>query len=574
MLLRLRLLPQGLRMFLLAFVFTASIHGQSVHSHFTEIPSSPIADRTKSPDLWPSGPTALPAEISSFEKIEQPVFPLLSGKKENDFPIVRPKRPLNVANFEKIVLPISEIDVGVLDIQGRFGTGFCLDPKCRFVGTNYHVAVIAHSTKIKGSRVIRRYLATGPDDDDATLNNGTALPHPMKYAIGRDLAIFELQRPPSGYHGIDFSTEDLRPGQEVDIYCYPKESADPFRSLRVFQGSFRGQTTAGLLAFDYEAVAGQPIRPGASGGIVVDRPTQRIVGILSATAITDELTALAVPVEALARFVAKVEPSLATKMFPATIGSPPTLQDIYQPLVRTHTGGLEHRPQETADITILREKAQFLADSIHNFIAVQTFSWGSGFNPPAANSAYEIRMIDGFQRFRKFPNGKEEFQDVPLPPLGTVLGTAAEWSLLPEMIGTALHLKIVRREDTVINGHQLKVFQYYADAEDNLCKFKSVLDLGVFAWNRVATVNCYGEVWTDANTNIVRISSHYELSGSWKGLEVAVIYGWLNRQNELPKLVPVTFSTQAIYKKKLYWCRGRFENYQVFDSRVRMVSVH
>jgi hypothetical protein len=41
-------------------------------------------------------------------------------------------------------------------------TGLCLDPACRFIGTNYHVAMMARPRKIRGERVVQLYLATGP----------------------------------------------------------------------------------------------------------------------------------------------------------------------------------------------------------------------------------------------------------------------------------------------------------------------------------------------------------------------------------------------------------------------------
>src|SRR5690242_6497395 len=101
-----------------------------------------------------------------------------------------------------------------------FGTGFCVDPECRLIGTNYHVAAIARPHKIKGEEVIQRYLATGPDDEGATLNDYTS-ERPLKYNLNRDLAIFELRHPIPHYHGIAFSLDDLELDQQVDIYAYP-----------------------------------------------------------------------------------------------------------------------------------------------------------------------------------------------------------------------------------------------------------------------------------------------------------------------------------------------------------------
>ena len=43
-------------------------------------------------------------------------------------------------DFNKTVVPITKLQsYGVLQTV-KFGTGFCIDPDCRFIGTNYHVA--------------------------------------------------------------------------------------------------------------------------------------------------------------------------------------------------------------------------------------------------------------------------------------------------------------------------------------------------------------------------------------------------------------------------------------------------
>src|ERR1041385_6875533 len=71
-------------------------------------------------------------------------------------------------DLRKTVLPISKLKWAGLGVEGEFGTGFCLDPECRFFGTNYHVAMMARPRKIKGEKVIQRYLATGPNDEGAS----------------------------------------------------------------------------------------------------------------------------------------------------------------------------------------------------------------------------------------------------------------------------------------------------------------------------------------------------------------------------------------------------------------------
>ncbi len=84
-------------------------------------------------------------------------------------------------DLSKTVLPITKLKWAGLGVEGEFGTGFCLDPECRLIGTNYHVAMMARPRKIKGERVIQRYLATGPDDEGASMNEGFS----VTYGNGR-----------------------------------------------------------------------------------------------------------------------------------------------------------------------------------------------------------------------------------------------------------------------------------------------------------------------------------------------------------------------------------------------------
>jgi hypothetical protein len=487
-------------------------------------------------------------------------------------------------HFSETVVPIASIKItpsvklGIsgklgpqLDVGAYLGTGFCLDPPCRFIATNYHVAMTTQAHKVKGEKIIERYFATGPDDEGATPN---FIPNvgPLPYATKRDLAIFELGRSLPHHHGLSFSLDELQVGQEVDIYGYPRGTIAPIRTLTRFPATFKGHTTSGLLAFDYQLSADEPIRvAGASGGIVIVRKTEKIVGILSETT---ETTALAVPVQTLVEFVSKVKPFLAARIFPTTKEVSPISADLYPKFAEPPTAGLEHRPDEPAEVKVLREKAQFLADSIRNFIAVQTFEWGSGENNvPVALAEYEVRVVDGNQRFREYPEGKKELEELPLTEVKAGVGTGGEWSELPQMVGMAPKFKIHQFPDSIINGRRIKIFQYRAEVEDGICVFKEINDFLLFKINKVVTATCYGEVWTDEDTNILRISVHLDLSGvKWRDYQSVVTYGWLRRTDEAPRLVPLTISTQAKYGKKIYWCRGAFMHYQVFSTRVKFLS--
>ena len=461
-------------------------------------------------------------------------------------------------------------------IEEDFGTGFCIDPDCRLIGTNYHVAVFARPRKIKGQEVIQRYLATGPDDEGATLNDYLS-ERPLKYTLNRDLAIFELRHPVPHYHGIAFSLDDLELDQEVDIYAYPAGAINPVRSLVRFHGAYKGETTQGFHAFEYSRTNGKPIHGGASGGLVVDSKTQKVVGVLSRAGLgkNGKEVALAVPVRSLADFVSKVQPWLANRIFPTAEEQaiPPDLADLYPKFQwPTATGSLQHRAEEPPAVKALRSKAQILADSMRNFVAVQTFSWGRGNQAPTAMAEYEVQVLEGFQRFREYPDGKKELQDVPFPPVNTVVVPGGEWSELPQMVGADLHLKIHEAADTVVNGRPIKVFQYVADVEDGVCVFKSVRDYGFFEASKIVNIPCHGEVWTDEDLNIVRISQHLELLGKWQDYQSVVTYGWLRLADNTPRLAPLTVSTQAEFKNKAYWCRGLFTNYRMFSSKTKIMS--
>ena len=210
----------------------------------------------------------------------------------------------------------------------------------------------------------------------------------------------------------------------MDICAFPRETNHPIRRLMQFHSTYRGEASAGLLAFDFSLSAGKTIRPGASGGIVVDSKTQQIMDVLSAIAMNRDATALAVPIQSLVDFVSKTEPYLAQDIYPSIKTISPVSADIYPKLLTPPVAdSLQRRPEESAEVKLLRGKSQLLADSMRNLIAVQTFAWGAGNKVPAAVSEYEVRVLDGYQRFRKFPNGKKEWKDVPFPPLNTADGS-------------------------------------------------------------------------------------------------------------------------------------------------------
>lgn len=469
----------------------------------------------------------------------------------------------------KTVFPISELRFVGVELQAEFGTGFCVDLACRFIGTNYHVAMLGRPRRIKGEKVVQRYLATGPDDEDATVQYVPGLGR-MKYAVSRDLAIFELRRPLSNHRGVSFDSDELRAGQPVTIYSYPKDSIKPIRNLVACHAAFIAKDTDGLLTFQYSPNE-KKIRPGASGGIVLDDATGNIVGVLSAIATEAESVALAVPIDSLSDFVHKIEPYLAQRLFPSGKTISPLTADLYPKFVPRVVDGLQHRPEESPAVKRLRRSAQSLTDGMRDFVATQTFEWGAGNGEPSAFAIYEIRVVDGVQKFRELPNGRKEYEEVPFPPLNTTVSAGPEWFELARMVGTELDLKIHEAPDAVVGEKRIRVFQYAGAREDRVCPWHVVLEFGFFKINRHLMPSCFGEVWTDDEMNIIRMSLHLEgASGGWDNPETQVTYGWLRRKNEAPRLTPLTIAVQAESHKKLYWCRGQFTNYRTFESRVKI----
>ena len=499
--------------------------------------------------------------------------------------------PSATADLNSTVLPLTEFKVKLkpkfkptallhplgavapeLELGARLGTAFCVDPECRFIGTNYHVAASMRVRKIKGIEVVDQYLATGLNDRGVSLNHLSSGEF-LSYNLSRDLAMFELLRPLPHHHGRPYSLDDMRPGQKVDIYCYPRESITPKRSLVQFHGEFRGETDKGLLAFAYELSGDKAIRGGASGGVVVDRNTGRIVGILSEMAEDGSALVFAVPAQTLADFVNKVRPYLAESIFPNAEYVSPVAPDFYPKFVPPRIDALQQRPEEPPEVKMLRSKAQQLADSIRDFIAVQTFAWGSGNSAPLATGEYEVRVLDGQQTYREYPDGRKLLKDHgPLPPYGRSISTGNDWADLPKMVGTEWQLKVKQAPNAVVNGRPVKVFQFRADIEDGLCQFEDINDYYFFSWSKIHTYSCYGEVWTDQDINILRISQNFEMRGRWKKFRSVVTYGWLRRKDEAPRLIPITVSDKAEWGKRVYWCRGEFINYQVFTTKARILS--
>lgn len=467
---------------------------------------------------------------------------------------------------EHVVFPITDFKPDIKRLSPfsmKFGTGFCLDRDCRFVGTNYHVAkVMGKYVRIKGVFSAHRYVDSDPHDagaQDVNLVGGGSL----KYTPAHDLAIYEMRHPVKNFHGIAFDVEDLKNSPEVDIYAYPY-NWDPKRGLVRWHGKFIGKTRQGLLAFSYDEGR---VRGGASGGIVVNSKTKKIIGILNCTGESKDRIALAVPVKELSDFVARAQPYLQATLFPKTVFVSPVAVDLYRPYIWPRAERLSQRLAEPSEVVKLRRAAQRLADSMRNFTATETFVWGRDNREPEVTEAYETLIVDGWQRWRR--QGKRFYDNVPFPPLSDFTVSGPEWSELPRMVGTELNLKIHQAPDAVVGGRTVHVFQYTANVEDRVCSFRTLMNYGFFQRSTTKFYDCHGEVWMDESGIILRISEALDLSGPWYRWWGVMTYGWLEKDGK-QYLVPITIATQAD-QTKTYWCRGLFTDYEIFGVKARLV---
>ena len=469
---------------------------------------------------------------------------------------------------QQTVVPITKLHFYGPVGKIAFGSGFCLDPECRFIVTNSHVVkAMGKWFSIQHEPVVRTWLDSGPDEEGATAVGSNPL---------HDLAIVELWRSLSkkGFHGLDYNTtsaDDLAIGQDINIYSYPLES-NPKRKLLRFEGKYLGVNQNGLLAFSYKPDP-QHIRGGASGGMVIDSKGH-VLAVVSAMALNMDNIVLGVSVEVLSAFVSKVQPYLAERLFPQTVLIPPVQPDFYPPWVpeRVSAQELQKRQLEPPDVQLLRDKAQAVVDNTRSLIAVQSYEWGKGSaaNDPQAVAAYEVREIAGQQRYREYPDGKREMKEVPWPDVESVI-PGNHWSSIATMVAKEYHLQIRRMPDVDWRGQTLRAFQFFGAKEDDVCGFDNITDRFLFFVHHVGTYACGGEVWTDQDENIIRLSVGYHIPEFEQDYRVEVTFGWID-VNGVKSLVPATISSQLQEKSHLLWCRGLFTDYHQFQSQARLIS--
>jgi hypothetical protein len=487
----------------------------------------------------------------------------------------------------------------------RLGTAWCLTPDCDLMITNHHVLqFIGHKLAINGERVGASWSATGPNDQNARFV--PSYTESYKYTQVRDLAILRMKKPMSrrGMHGVRIYAGELRGGEPVTIMSYPAGK------LTVTTGHFDSMVEDGILKFDLAS----PLAAGCSGGLILNERDEA-VGVLFALQ-PSRMSAYAVPIWSLADFIKKVQPQAYADLF---------LGEVFRPnihgrlLLRAETantemnldlgeeaasglspnfmaaaiGGLnpiavlpamflrsaitvpplpeEHRstelqsrPKESVEVQTLRQRAQAMVEQMANFLSLQTLTL-------ADNTVWQhqVRVIDGQQVFTK-PDGTN-LMELPIPHLGVVPGS--EWRDLPQMVGSNLRLPLRYIGERTENKQKMKVFQFNATEEDGVCAIR--IKRGALSRTWKGSVPCRGEVWTDADFNILRITEEMTLPQK-TGMErctTVVLYGWLHGADASNHLVPSAIWLQAQGRNgRTVESTANFSSYHLFRAKARIMA--
>jgi Trypsin-like peptidase domain len=468
-------------------------------------------------------------------------------------------------------------------VSVEVATGWCVDPECDVVITNYHVMnVIGPHTKIKGVRVVEVASATSEADHDARV-----LPTvlgPMKFAPGRDISLLTMAEPLArkGMHAVPFYLGQLDPGQKVTAMGFPGGK------LRSIQGTFVQEYAEGLLSFEMA----HEVSPGISGALVIDEKG-RAVGLAIGFS-SDHHSMYAVPVWSVADFIRKTKPQLYAKLFTDEIyrgtenskvkgeqpqdepeeptvdvfaeDFPASLQEGFSPVpvlpedYLLLNDALPNTPiirqNVSAAVLSLRRSAQLMSLQMKNFVARQTLLLSNG-----GIWQHELQVVDGRQRFRTI-NGKDLFE---LPLKGNLV-PGAEWSELVKAIGFNSSLAVRFERDTTIGNQAVKVFHYQVRPEDQICQLRVARKFHGM-WK--GSVPCTGAIWTDGQFRILRITQDMtpplDETGV-AGFRIVILYGWWGQ-----RLVPVAMYLRTrTTDGKTFVSRAKFDDYRVFTATTKI----
>ena len=490
----------------------------------------------------------------------------------------------------------------------NFGTGYCFgQAKCDYILTNHHVADRAGSPLwINGVKVLRTYDATGPQDKDAVWTR-SANGHLFKMAPVRDIAIYRLDHPIKGKHGIPFFPGQLQDGENLEVYGHPRGG-----KLLMIETTFFGEGGDGLLYLKAKAGNEVNVAPGISGSLVVNGRNQA-VGLVQG--ISKNGIVAVVPVWSLADFVKSVLPSkytetlsgeeigklyrpgdativpidfdseseaLAKEVGPEEGVSPrPVLSEncLWNGIDRTLDGVVgdfansDHRTRipESESVRTLRKNAEVMLEQTDDLLAVGTSSAFGG-HDPEISIQYQLRMADGNEELiRDGKKIKRLFSSID-----NGIGLEGGWSEFPRRIGSEVNLFIQQADDLVLPAWgMVKVFRYEGKTEDGVAQMEyDTYYLPGLHTTKVITVPIRGEVWTDENLNILRIHEELDAPPSKKWIKVhsSILYGWLDMQEGVRKLVPtaIIVTGERTDNHQRYTTLTRITNYHQFTVSVRI----
>jgi len=252
---------------------------------------------------------------------------------------------------------------------------------------------------------------------------------------------------------------------------------------------------------------------------------------------------------------ASPEPVLPLGYLEEGLGQPfPTLVAPPMRLVTTR--------QESTDVRELRRRAQGMIEQMANFKALQTLRLNTE-GKSELTWLHELYVDSGDLQFRTLDGG-QPLQAVPFPHRRRAVVPGGEWRELPQMVASQFKLRVQEIGDKDVGGRRLRVFGYQASIEDQVCEVR-FRNSGVF-WSRERRfpVACRGEVWTDGELNVLRISQELELTAGnvpMQLLQLAVLYGWLG-----PDLVPVAMVVRGTIAGHNCRADARFSNYRRIEG--------
>lgn len=485
----------------------------------------------------------------------------------------------------------------------RVGSAWCLTDECDYMITNYHVVrLVGSSPRVNREKVRQWWIATGPDDEGA--RDVPSFTEIYKFNMVRDIAILKMAKTMSatGMRAVRLFTGEVPQVERVTIVSYPGGK------LRVTTGYFDAVMADGLMKFQLDA----DLVAGASGGLVMNSNDEAI-GLLCGVE-KSHRAAYAVPVWSIAEFLKNVQPQLYAKLIgsephrpklgPITVTHklPETLALLdYDPepiapagsqmmgtvkaylhpsailssnFLAAHAGGehfqpltngnLQVRAEETTEVVTLRKRAAEMVHEMSNFTAVQTLTL-----PDNSVWQHEVKVIDGHQVF--VTNSGKQLDQLPIPQRGVVPGD--EWKGLADMVGTNLRLPLRYVGDRYEDGTVMKVFEYRAAKEDAVCGMRIKKSFFKPTWKGSAP--CHGDVWTDADLNILRITQEIDLprEAGMQSCTVVVLYGWLRHESFRDRLVPASMYLRAQeFNGHTIESTAQFSAYQVFHASARVIE--